>query len=157
MGLHDITFNDELRLKRYNATTFHMRNFADDDYVALTLATVRPSHLILRLATSYLKTLADNAATVSLQSYTAGAYQTAAQLVAGRFDIPRCGDITPTTDITKQLGGPSNRWYNIHGISFQPASGDVLNYDTTNNRWLFQIGGSIRGYVDTTGFHDGAP
>jgi len=73
------------------------------------------------------------------------------------FSISRSGHIIPGTDITKQLGGPSNRWYIIWGINFQTDSGDSLNYDRTNDRWLFYVGGTVRGYVDATGFHDGAP
>ena len=37
-----------------------------------------------------------------------------------------------------------------------PAT-DYLKYDETNNRYLFYIGGVCIGYVDATGFCNGAP
>ena len=39
----------------------------------------------------------------------------------------------------------------------QFAATDYLTYDTTNNRFLFYIGGVCRGYCDAAGFHNGAP
>jgi hypothetical protein len=34
---------------------------------------------------------------------------------------------------------------------------DYLKYDMGNNRWLFYINSAVVGYVDATGFHNGAP
>lgn len=34
---------------------------------------------------------------------------------------------------------------------------DYITFDNTNNRWLFYIGGTCEGYIDSTGWHNGAP
>lgn len=36
-------------------------------------------------------------------------------------------------------------------------TGDYIDYDATNNRYLFYIGAAVIGYVDAAGFHNGAP
>lgn len=34
---------------------------------------------------------------------------------------------------------------------------DYIDYDEANDHYLFYIGGSVIGYIDATGFHDGSP
>ena len=115
---------------------------------------------------------------------TAVAWETCARmnswLGAGltNFDIPQAGDIIPVSSKTKSLGSVAKYWNQAFidevlltsDIDLEPSAlpriyfdhdgvsaEDSIEYDKTNNRLLFYIGGSVVGYVDNTGFHDGAP
>jgi len=44
-----------------------------------------------------------------------------------------------------------------NGTIIEYDANDYTVFDRTNNRYLFVIGGSITGYIDATGFHNGSP
>ena len=71
------------------------------------------------------------------------------------FIIPRAGDITPVG--IKYLGSITNYWTNVFTETLQFDTKDFINYDRVNNRLLVVINEVTVGYVDATGFHDGAP
>jgi len=93
---------------------------------------------------------------VYFHSYVSGAYQKAAIMLGGIFSIPRAGHIVPI-DGSRNLGDASHYWDAAYISRMLMDTNDFIDYDITNNRFRFYIGNVCRGYVDATGFHDGAP
>jgi hypothetical protein len=100
-----------------------------------------------------------------LQSGDGVALQNAIELVAGRADIPRLGDVTvltgkhiiPQTAQGSSLGDLTHEFDAAYLERLVFHDDDFFNYDETNNRFRFYIGNVCRGYIDATGWHDGAP
>lgn len=83
----------------------------------------------------------DSNAVLNFQSWDGSQRVVSAVLGNGaKFEIKRAGDLT-------MLAGKK--------LIFD--SGDYVTFDQTNNRYLFYIGDSVVGYVDSSGFHNGAP
>jgi hypothetical protein len=114
------------------------------------------------------------------RTWFGGAWTEVGQIyfTTGDFTISRAGDIIPVSTKTKSLGSITKYWNQAFidevlltsDIDLEPSAlpriyfdhdgvsaEDSIEYDKTNNRLLFYIGGSVVGYVDNTGFHDGAP
>lgn len=95
----------------------------------------------------------------------------------GGYNIVQTGHITPITSGVYNLGTAAYKFNAVTAGSFKgeqfdlsladtpeiwmvtgfPSFQDLIRYDKTNNRFLFIIGGAVVGYVDSTGFHNGAP
>lgn len=61
-----------------------------------------------------------------------------------------------------KIDGQWKRGINLSGSTVSTADlvfaeNDYLYYDRMNNRYLYYIGGTVIGYVDSSGFHNGAP
>jgi len=67
------------------------------------------------------------------------------------------GDLDPWFNNQNDLGSNTLSWKRVFCQKVVFDSGDYISYDDANNRFLFTIGDDIKGYVDATGFHDGAP
>ena len=104
----------------------------------------------------FVQTFWNTAAHLRLRSWN-GAYVDVIDLINGRADIPRAGNITPISDDTKLLGSPTKRFNSIYTKILAWDTGDFEVYDKINNRLLFYINGVVRGWVDTTGFNNGIP
>jgi len=133
-----IIWNNDTRLDAISAIGLAIRNLAQSSYRSLYLNSLCLLGNITYTwsASGLFRTKAHNDATVSLQSYTTGAYQTAAQLIAGQLDIPRCGNLnllsTSRVDCTSgQYAFPTRSDTNpIAGSAYYSATLDILKiYD----------------------------
>ena len=162
------------------ASYFGVRNKANTAWKSFTVASLYAN--VFQPAfwdVGYIRTRSKSTAQILLEAHTGAAFQTIARLMSGAdpyFDIPLAGDLLPISN--KSLGSASKYWNQAFidevlltsDIDLEPSAlpriyfdhdgvsaEDSIEYDKTNNRLLFYIGGSVVGYVDNTGFHDGAP
>jgi len=61
------------------------------------------------------------------------------------------------SDDFKILGTDLSEDFSVVDGNVTFATGDFIDYDATNDRYVFYIGDVVVGYVNATGFHDGAP
>ena len=153
----------------YDYPPVHLADFVCQDLL--------PQHLSLQSVAAYIRSRTGATSYFTLNSHDGSIYHETAKCIGGRLDILRGGDIIPVSS-TKSLGSATNYWNQAFidevlltsDIDLEPSAlpriyfdhdgvsaEDSIEYDKTNNRLLFYIGGSVVGYVDNTGFHDGAP
>ena len=128
------------------------------------IMTMKTGAIIGMSSSTLFKTYTSAAYGIFLQSYDT-AMRTCASLKGGMLEIPRVGDMMPYVDAGSKIGASDKRIHTIYPYDVDIGEwglvkyddGDQISYDRTNNRFLFSIGGAIKGYVDIDGFHNGAP
>jgi len=77
--------------------------------------------------------------------------------ITNKFSPDEIGFYNTTSGLWIQQFDRAGHKYVDSGQKYLFDGGDNIQYDRVNNRYLFSIGDTAIGYVDASGFHDGAP
>ena len=172
IGLHKIIFDDEVRLRKDPTQSYLLRVEDSDGWLSDIAVWDLYAYQGIRDIDSggfYIKSKGP------LSIFQGSSLSEVVEILNGIFNIPLAGHIfvqdgkyimTPhisadsIAEKTTGHGVTINSCGSIY-MNYQEGhfwdSGDYVHYDRPNNRYLFRIANQIVGYVDATGFHDGAP
>ena len=172
IGLHKIIFDDEVRLRKDPTQSYLLRVEDSDGYLSDIAVWDLYAYMGIQDLENrgfYIKSKG------TLDIFQGSSLQKVARFINGEFEVLLGGDMwlndgkvlnTPylSCSVIGQrvtgVGVTINYCASIYmllnaGLFYD--SGDYINYDRTNDRYKFNIGNTCVGYVDATGFHNGAP
>ena len=130
---------------RTSGLSMYFRNKADSAYANIFCGVAVPWEIRGAGSSLDIRTLSLATAKTRLLSYDT-ALRSCVELINGRVDIPRAGDIIPVSDGTKSLGASGTRFGSgyfdiLWSDQLWHDTNDYIRYNKTSNEWEFYVGG----------------